>query len=196
MTHPNFARFQTELTAQFTTLFADNPAYQRVKTTHTPEQLAAKMTKALADGGEKNSEGIQRTCLVLGLRHTYKAIRAFLAGAVEIPEPKKVTVPDKDGKPHTVECFATFDYEIDGRTFRFNVTRALDGLCKVVTHAKSGAKACNVGVGAAYLPAYAKLSSDEARAKLALDELIERHGADRVRCVIATAEDLPVPVVA
>lgn len=189
MKHPNAVRFESVLTEQFVELFSHNPAYQRVKATHTPQQLAEKITLSLTDGtGDKDGEGVQRTCAVLGLKHTYKAIRAFLTNVSEIPEPKTVCVSDKDGKNHTVECFGTFDYPIDGQTFRFHITREINGLSKVVTHAKSGMKACNVAVGVAYLPAFAKLHNDKARARLALDALVERVGAARVRSVIAAQE--------
>lgn len=99
-----------------------------------------------------------------------------------------VTIPTSKGKTAEVEQFAAFDYEIDGQTFRFLVTRELHGMSKCITHAKSGKKVCVLGVGASYLPAYAHLGTDEARAKLALAELVERKGAARVRSVVAAEE--------
>jgi hypothetical protein len=101
---------------------------------------------------------------------------------------KEAVIRTQEGESRRVEQFAAFERVIDGQRFKFLVTRELDGVHKVVTHAKSGNKVCMLGVGAAYLPAFSRLSSDKERAELALDELIERVGADRVRCVIAAAE--------
>lgn len=99
-----------------------------------------------------------------------------------------VLVENCEGCKVPVECTANFAYEIGGQTFRFWVTQDLDQLGKVVTHAKSGFKVCKLAIGASYLPAYAKLNSDEARAKMSLDALIDRVGAAKVRSVIAAAE--------
>lgn len=99
-----------------------------------------------------------------------------------------VEVANSAGKRVPVECTAAFKYEIDGQTFQFWVTQDLDQLGKVVTHAKSGCKVCKLAIGASYLPAYAKLNSDEARAKMSLEALIDRVGAAKVRSVISAAE--------
>jgi hypothetical protein len=37
------------------------------------------MCAGLADGtADKSGEGVKRTCAVLGIKHTYKAIKAYL----------------------------------------------------------------------------------------------------------------------
>ena len=47
---------------------------------YTPQELAEKMTRGLINGSaSKDGEGITRTCKVLGIKHTYKAIKAFLS---------------------------------------------------------------------------------------------------------------------
>lgn len=101
---------------------------------------------------------------------------------------KTIKVSLQDGTAKTVQKFAAFDYEIGGQSFRFCVTESLDTVGKCITHEASGLKVCILGVGASYLPAFAHLGTDEARARLSLDQLIERHGAARVRSVISAAE--------
>jgi hypothetical protein len=188
-TNPNWDAFETTLATQFETLFASDPAYQRVKATHTPAQYAAKITLALADGSaDKSGEGVQRTCQVLGIKHTYKAIKAYLTGDAPEPEEKTMLVATGEGTKIRVKLYVTFDREIAGQKFRLCVTEATDTVGKVITHKNSGLKVCRLAVGASYLPAFAHLATDRARADCALDELIERVGAAKVRSVMAAQE--------
>jgi hypothetical protein len=101
---------------------------------------------------------------------------------------KTITLRLQDGSTKTVEKFAAFNYEIGGQSFRFCVTESLDTVGKCITHEVSGLKVCPLSVGASYLPAFAHLGTDEARAMVALEQLIDRHGAARIRSVISAAE--------
>lgn len=71
-------RFQTVLADQFRQLF-ELPEYSRVASSFTPEALAEKMTAGLLEGtADKDGEGVKRSCKTLGIKPTYKAIKAFL----------------------------------------------------------------------------------------------------------------------
>lgn len=71
--------FQAELTKQYTILFAGDPEYRFSASTTTPEDLAKRMTEALAKGsGSKDGKGVKNTCKNLKIKHTYKAISEFL----------------------------------------------------------------------------------------------------------------------
>lgn len=70
--------FMTELTAAYEQLFTQ-PEYAFAASRTTPRELAMKMTEGLATrGANKNGSGIQIACKACGIRHTYKAIAAFL----------------------------------------------------------------------------------------------------------------------
>jgi len=73
-------QFEAMLAAQYRGLF-EAPAYAMAAARHTPEELSRKMTAGLAAGtANKDGEGIQNTCKLLGIPYTYKAIRGWLAG--------------------------------------------------------------------------------------------------------------------
>jgi hypothetical protein len=44
------------------------------------------MTQFLKDGtgANKDGEGVKRTCKILGIKHTYKAIQTYLCGGTEL----------------------------------------------------------------------------------------------------------------
>lgn len=94
--------------------------------------------------------------------------------------------------PREVEVFITFREVIDGKRFDFAVTQELNGIGQCVTEVRSGRKVCALGVGAAYLPAYAKLrgTSYATRGLMSLRALIDKHGAKRVREVMEAAPKL------
>lgn len=73
-------KFIEVLTEQYKDLFANDPEYAYSASKSTPEKLAQKMTLYLKDGfsASKDGEGIKRTCKILGIKHTYKAIREYL----------------------------------------------------------------------------------------------------------------------
>ena len=73
-------RFTTILTGQYEHLYEAEPEeYSMAASRYTPQALAEKMTRGLTNGSAgKDGEGIKRTCKVLGIKHTYKAIKAFL----------------------------------------------------------------------------------------------------------------------
>lgn len=122
-TQTNYDRFLETLTAQYVELFATG-AYA-VAAKLTPAELAEKMTRGLRAtpvDASKDGEGIKRTCKILGIPQTYKAIRAYLADAPgpvperEKPEPmtarpehnretvnpKRITLPQRIGEPTRV----------------------------------------------------------------------------------------------
>lgn len=78
----NAERFETALREAYTDLFANNPDYAYSAAHTTPEVLAAKMTAGLQvhNGANKDGDGIKRACKAMGIKHTYAAIRGFLAG--------------------------------------------------------------------------------------------------------------------
>lgn len=77
----NAQRFETVLTGQYRQLF-ETPKYAVVAAKTSPEALAAKMLIGLVDGStDKSGEGVVRACKALGIKHTYKAIADYLAGA-------------------------------------------------------------------------------------------------------------------
>ena len=71
-------RFRVILAGQYRHLFT-TPEYATAAARYTPEALADKMIAGLLDGtADKGGEGVKTTCKVLGLKHTYKAIRDYL----------------------------------------------------------------------------------------------------------------------
>lgn len=71
-------RFCTILTGQYEYLFT-LPQYAVAASKSTPRELAENMCAALAKGAaDKSGEGVKRTCAVLGVKHTYTAIKAYL----------------------------------------------------------------------------------------------------------------------
>ena len=74
--------FKAELIKQYHNL-KDDPEYLAVFLKMPPEELAYKMMAAFEKGSaNKDGKGIRRTCKALGIKHTYKAINAFLNGGV------------------------------------------------------------------------------------------------------------------
>ena len=59
-----------------------NPVtYPFLSASRTPAQYAAQFTQALAQGGaDKDGPAVKHACKVLGIKHTYKAITAYLRG--------------------------------------------------------------------------------------------------------------------
>lgn len=76
----NRERFVLALTDAYTDLFVNDASYAFSAARTTPANLAVKMTNGLMSGdANKDGEGIKRACKAVGIAHTYKAIRAFLA---------------------------------------------------------------------------------------------------------------------
>ena len=72
--------FQQILTREYTKLFADNADYVYAARTNTPEGLAKKMTESLWIGtGSKDGIAIKTACKELKIKHTYTAIKRYLA---------------------------------------------------------------------------------------------------------------------
>ena len=75
----NAALFESSLTEAYRTLFKTNPDYGYTASRISPEKLAAKMTIGLANGSaNKDGYGIKQVCKLLGIKHTYKAIKEYL----------------------------------------------------------------------------------------------------------------------
>jgi hypothetical protein len=75
----NIERFIEALTKAYVELFESDPKYAYSAQHTTPEALAVKMTKGLAQGSaNKDGAGIRRACKVCGIKHTYQAIRTYL----------------------------------------------------------------------------------------------------------------------
>ena len=98
---------------------------------------------------------------------------------------KSVQVMTGNG-PVNANCLAEFTYYIDNIAYKFFITQMTDGLTKSITHRESGYKVCNLSV-AKELKLYRTAHSDVERAKVALDDVIAKHGAPRVRVVIDNA---------
>ena len=78
-TQINLDAFNAQLEIEYTSLFK-TPEYEYSAARNTPAQLARKMTLALDNGtGNKDGDGIKRTCKHFKIPHTYKAIREFLS---------------------------------------------------------------------------------------------------------------------
>jgi hypothetical protein len=79
----NRDRLLAELTAQYTRLF-QTPSYQVAASHTTPERLAARMLIGLETGEASNTgDGVKAACKALGIKHTYAAIREYLAGGAQ-----------------------------------------------------------------------------------------------------------------
>ena len=74
----NFDLFVSELTDQYTTLFA-MPQYARAASLSTPQELSIRMAKGLLEGSaDKDGEGVKQVCKKLNIPCTYKGIKAYL----------------------------------------------------------------------------------------------------------------------
>ena len=79
MNQGNRAIFELHLARAYEDLFASDPRYAPAAARNTPSELAYKVTLGLAQGGtDREGEGIKRVCKLLGIKHTYKAIGAYL----------------------------------------------------------------------------------------------------------------------
>lgn len=76
----NTDKFYETLAGEYAELFK-TPKYAAVARKQTPETLARIMTNFLACGSaDKDGEGVQAALKKLGIKNTYKALRAYLAG--------------------------------------------------------------------------------------------------------------------
>lgn len=74
--------FREALAREYSVLFATSEDYAYAAARTTPFELARKMTLGLDNGtANKDGEGIKRCCAKLGIRQTYKAIRAYLTNS-------------------------------------------------------------------------------------------------------------------
>lgn len=84
----NAAKFQAELTRQYTELFKSDPEYAYAKARTTPEAMAAKMTLGLSTGeASKDGKGVKNACKTLDIPCTYKSIAQYLSGATTTGAP-------------------------------------------------------------------------------------------------------------
>ena len=70
--------FQSVLTQTLVVLFKE-PEYARAAARYSPDHFAAIITAGLLSGeASKDGAGVTETCRTLGIKPTYKAIRAYL----------------------------------------------------------------------------------------------------------------------
>ena len=89
----NRERFEAALCAAYIDLFETDPEYAYVRgrsivtgAQNSPEGLAARMTAGLANGSaNKDGRGIRAACKAVGIKPTYKELRAYLNAAGETP---------------------------------------------------------------------------------------------------------------
>jgi hypothetical protein len=97
---------------------------------------------------------------------------------------KTFPIKNADGTTVQAEQLATFVHYIQAVQFRFVVTRGPGQQLPVVTHRASGLQVCALTVG----DCMAALNDYKVAGQFALDNLIARVGAPRVRSVLAGAE--------
>lgn len=77
-TQINLDKFHAQLTKEYEILF-ETPDFDYARKITSPPSLSLKMTLGLDQGtANKDGVGIKRACKHFGVKHTYKAIRAFL----------------------------------------------------------------------------------------------------------------------
>lgn len=75
----DFDRFYNTLRTVYDDLMVNDPQYAYAASRMTAAELARKMTCGLAAGtADKDGKAIRLTCRELGIKHTYRAIRAYL----------------------------------------------------------------------------------------------------------------------
>lgn len=75
----NLDRFREALVVAYTDLFATDGEYAYSAARCTPEGLADKMATGLVTGSANHDgTGIKRACKTVGIKHTRKAIQAYL----------------------------------------------------------------------------------------------------------------------
>jgi hypothetical protein len=86
LTMANRDIFIAEYTKQLTTEYAHDAGYMAMLARNPPDrphtlpELAVRMTDSLKSGAaNKDGNAIKRTCKVLGIKHTYKALKEFLS---------------------------------------------------------------------------------------------------------------------
>lgn len=96
--------------------------------------------------------------------------------------------------PIRVRCYAKFYATFQGERHQFAVADCPDGTVgQQLMHVASGYRVKLLGVGAVYLPRFAKLRGDsfKARGLLVLEELVKLHGEAVLRSKFASVPDLP-----
>lgn len=95
----------------------------------------------------------------------------------------KLKLTMQDGSIVEVEA-RKFSHYIGGARYWFAYHKGTDIFGQVVTHLDSGKRVCEVPA----LYAAACLSDTKAAAKMAIDKLVERVGADKVKSVLNAAK--------
>ena len=86
MNQANRAIFELHLSDAYADLFANDPEYAYSAARCRPSELAYKMTLGLCKGeANTDGEGIKRACKAVGIKHTYKAISAYLNAPESVP---------------------------------------------------------------------------------------------------------------
>lgn len=150
--------------------------------------VAARMRTAWEKGSaSKDGKAFAATCKSLGIKHTYKAMRAYIAGE-QAPEMVEI---DYKGTKKKVVCFARFDYVLMGHRFNCAVTPAQDDIGvsnKSVTHVASGKRICALAVCTDNLAAFASARTDAERGKVAVAQAVERIGVVKFVGALVNAE--------
>ena len=80
---PNFYLFFSRLMSEYIHRFAEDTDYALAAARTNPEDLALKMTEGLLLGtANKDGKGVKAVCKGLGIKPTYKDIRAFINSEV------------------------------------------------------------------------------------------------------------------
>ena len=83
----NFNKFLSVLTQKYKVLFT-RPDYSMAAARHTAESLASRMTSGIiSNASDWTGTGVRQTFQELGLKHTRKAILAYIACADRVAGP-------------------------------------------------------------------------------------------------------------
>lgn len=158
---------------------------------------AQKMLDGIISGDAAiDGPACKAVCKTLGLKNTYKAIAAYLAGESAAPATGPTFAPVPRGK--VAICHAGervdvpgryFSHYIAGIQFWFALHDALDHVAKSITHADSGMRVCLLGPTSIL----AALGDEMLAARSELDRVIDRVGAARLRSVMAGAKPIRNP---
>lgn len=149
--------------------------------------VARRMRAAWEAGtASKDGQAFKSTCKSLGIKHTYKAMRAYIAGE---QAPEMVEIAYKKSKKRVV-CFARFDYVIAGHRFNFAVTPTQEKseVSKSVTHIATGKRICALAVCADNLGVFSRCTTDADRGKVAVNQVVESIGVARFCSILNEAE--------
>lgn len=100
---------------------------------------------------------------------------------------KTFTLKCTDGTTRRVPLYASFSHVIQGELFNFVVTGVSGSLRRVLTHRESTLRLADLGANPTYLKRFMAAGSDEARGRMVLEELVAKHGEDKMRATLVRA---------